>query len=211
MLENFLFKKHLEDDENVSMIVHKYWGIGAQALFWPALFFVGGCVFLAAAPQRLTLLVVSLWSLFVIVWGIRNFLDYYLDAWIVTDQGIIALEWFGWFHRQSSRILYSDLQGVSYEISGIIGTLSRYGTLSVEKISTGAKLSLPFVRHPKHVESLILKNMEEYLLKKNLKNAKHVQDLLTEFVAQKMQLEEATNENEKRKPSRRSPMTSRRI
>ena len=211
MFDRFLFHKHLEEEESVSKIVHQYWVIGARMLFWPVLFFIAGCVFLAAAPQRLTLIVVALWSIAMIVWGIRNFLDYYLDAWIVTDQGVIALEWLGFFHRQSSRILYSDIQGVSYEIHGIIGTLSRYGTLSIEKISTGATLSLAYVQHPRSIESLILKNMEEYLYKKNLKNAKHVQNLLSEFVAEKMQLQETMKESDKKKPNRRSPLTSRRV
>jgi len=110
------------------------------------------------------------------------------DVWIITDQGVIALAWEGWFHRTSMRTLYSDIQGVSYEINGIMGTLNGYGTLSMEKISTGGKVSLSHVRYPRKIQALILQNMESYLHKKNLKNAKHVQDLLAEFVAEKIQL-----------------------
>ncbi|MEK7218490.1 MAG: hypothetical protein AAB728_03420 [Patescibacteria group bacterium] len=190
MLDDFLFKKHLEDDETVSMIVHKYWGVASQSLFWPSIAFIAGWAFLAVAPVKLVLYMVLPWSVFSAVWFLRSFLDYYLDVWIITDQGIIALRWEGWFHRTSNRILYSDIQGVGYEIKGIMGTLNRCGTLKMEKISTGGAVSIEQVRYPKKIEALILRNMEEYLHGKNMKNAKHVQDLLAEFVAEKIQLRE---------------------
>lgn len=123
------------------------------------------------------------------LWWIRNFFDYFLDAWIVTDQGIIDLEWLGLFHRKSARLLYSDMQGVSNEVNGIGGTLFRYGTLTVEKISTGAGISLPHVQNPRQVETIILRSMEEYMMKKNLKNAKHVQEVLATVIAEQYQLQ----------------------
>lgn len=207
MLDDFLFKKHLEDDETVSQIVHQYWTVGLQYLFWPSIAFLAGWLFLAVAPSRLVLIFVSCWTLFTLIWWARSFLDYYLDAWVITDHGIIALEWMGWFHRQSTRILYSDIQGVSYEIKGIVATLSRMGTLSIEKISTGASVSIENVRDPKRIEVLVLRNMEAYLHAKNLKNATHVQELLSEFVAEKYQLQKSVKKDSKP----RSSMTSRRV
>jgi hypothetical protein len=131
-----------------------------------------------------------------LVWWLRNFFDYYLDAWIVTDMGIIDVEWHGWFHRQSSRILYSDIQGVSYEIQGVLNTLLRYGTIGVEKISTGSVISLDNVPNPRKVEGLILKNMEGYLHTKNLKDSTHVQEILAGIVAREMQLQDFDEEED---------------
>lgn len=187
-LDTFLFGKHLEDDEAVSQIVHRYWGVATQTLFWPTILFLLGVASMIIAPVGLVLTIMGGWCVFAAVWWVRRFLDYYLDVWIVTDHGVIALEWKGWFHRQSARILYSDIQGVSYEVKGLLETLNRVGTVTIEKISTGGTFALPSVRYPKRVETLILNNMEEYLHRKNLKNAKHVQDLLAEFVAEKVQI-----------------------
>ena len=132
-------------------------------------------------------------SIAALIVAARNFFDYYLDAWIITDQGIIDLEWHGWFHRQSSRVLYSDIQGVSYEVQGLMGTMLRYGTVSVEKISTGTAISLSSVENPRKIETLILKNMEAYLHSKNLKDSKHVQELLTNFVTNQVQIDAIKN------------------
>ncbi len=121
------------------------------------------------------------------VWCLRTFFDYYLDAWVVTTNGIIDIEWHGWFHRQSARVLYSDVQGASYEVKGVWQTVLNVGTISIEKISTGSAISMTHVKNPRRVEGAILQNMEEYLHKKNLKDAKTVQDILTTVVAREMQ------------------------
>jgi len=190
MFDSWLFAKHLEEDENVIRIVHKHWLLMIRALFWPVLCLLIGWFFLYAAPTKIVFAVITATSLYCLLWFLRSFFDYYLDVWIITDQGVIDLNWQGWFHRQSTRVLYSDIQGVSYEIAGMFGTLFQYGTLTMEKISTGATVSLSHVHKPKNVEMTILRNMENYLHGKNLKNAKHVQELLAHLVSEKIQLDD---------------------
>ena len=190
-LDHLLFRRHLDDDEEVIAVIHKHWLLGVRALLWPTVSFVLSWVLLYYVPFIVMFYGVSLWSVLSIVWWLRNFFDYYLDAWIITDQGVIDLEWHGWFHRASSRILYSDIQGVSYEIFGILGTLLRFGELSIEKISTGDTVSLEYVKDPRKVEAWILKNMEQYLHSKNIKDARRVQELLAEIVTTHIQLDDA--------------------
>ena len=190
MLSAWLFRKHLEEDEHLVRAVHKHWFLGVRALLWPTVFFLVSWGFLSRVPTRPVFLLVSLASVIVVVWWLRNFFDYFLDAWIITDHGIIDVEWHGWFHRESARILYSDIQGVSYEVKGILGTLFCVGTVSVEKISTGAAVALESVQNPRSVESTILACMESYLQTKNLKDGKHVQELLSQLLARQMQLHE---------------------
>lgn len=190
MLNAILFRSHLESDETLVRVVHKHWLLGMRALFWPTLF-LGISVWLVTLNQaRGFLIFVGFWDCIFLIWWLRNFFDYFLDAWIISDHGIVDVAWHGWFHRQSTRVLFSDLQGVSYEIKGVIGTMLRYGTLSMEKISTGTSISLEYVRHPKQVEVLILKTMEAYLHSKNMKDAKQVQELLSALVAERIQLHE---------------------
>ncbi len=188
--------KHLEDDETLVRVVHKHWLIGLKALFWPTVLLLGLWFLYANTQTRAMLTISTVLSLVLVLWWLRTFFDYYLDAWLITDQGIIDIAWFGWFHRQSTRVLYSDLQGVSYEINGVFGTLLRYGTLSVEKISTGTEVSLDYVSRPKQVELLILRQMEGYLHTKNLKDAKHVQEVLAKIVAHQIQENELSEESE---------------
>jgi len=196
VLNKFLFNKHLEADETLVRVVHKHWFLGIRSLFWPTLFFIGSIGLLTLVHTRGLYIVVSVLAVVMMVWWLRNFFDYYLDAWIITDHGIIDVEWFGWFHRQSTRVLYSDLEGISYEIKGIFGTLLRYGTLTIEKISTGSAVTLEYVSRPNKVEMLVLKYMETYVHSKNLKDSKQVQQLLATIVAEHIQMQQFKKDDE---------------
>jgi hypothetical protein len=188
-----MFRRHLDDEETLVIVVHKHWLLGCKILFWPSIL-VGLCIgMLAMQPAQPLFLLIAAVMIVLLVWWLRRFFDYFLDAWIITDTGIIDIAWHGWFHRESTRVLYSDLQGVSYEIHGVWGTLLRSGTISVEKISTGSKFSLECVRNPRRVEALILRKMEEYLHSKNLKNAKHVQEILAQIVVDRVQLNDISS------------------
>lgn len=187
MLDTFFFLKHLETDEKLLLIVHRYWGKAMNSLLTPSILLLCGWGILIAAPVQLVWILVGSSTLLCGVWWLHRFMDYYLDVWLITNHGVIDLQWKGWFHRQSTRILYSDIEGVKYEIKGIANTLMRTGTISLEKVSTGSSITLSDVQKPRGVQMFILKQMEDYMHTKNLKNAKHVQDLLSEFVAEKMQ------------------------
>jgi hypothetical protein len=195
-LDGPLFKRHIEEDESVIAVVHRHWLMGVHALFWPTIACVAGVALLIAAPFRSVAIGVGIWSACVLGWWLRNFFDYFLDAWILTDQGIIDVAWHGWFHRESSRVLYSDIQGVSYEINGMLPTLMRYGTISVEKISTGSAISMETVSQPRKVEAKILAQMETYLHSKNLKDAKQVQELLSVVLSRELQMRELEGDEE---------------
>ncbi len=189
MLQKTFFHRHLEEDETVSLVVHKHWLLGIKGLFWPTALLLLPWGLLALSHTKAVVYILLATSALCALWWLRNFFDYYLDAWIISDQAIIALQWKGWFHRESSRILFSDVHGISYEIHGIVGTVFRYGTVALEKISTGDAITIHNVAHPRSVEATILKNMEAYLHTKNMKNEKHVQEILAGCVAEHLQKE----------------------
>lgn len=187
MLNRAFFGQHLGEDEELVRVVHKHWLVGLKVLFWPSLVAavcIGGMYLTVAS--RGVFLGLSIATCISLIWWLRNFFDYFLDAWIVTNEGVIDVAWHGWFHRESARILYSDINGVSYEIHGVLPTLLRYGTISIEKISNGASISLDYVKRPKKVEADILRLMEAYLHHKNLKDSKQVHELLAAMVAEQI-------------------------
>ncbi len=191
MLQQFFFGKHLDDDEQIIIVVQKNWFCGVRVLYIPTLVFFALWSILYFVRKLSILYGLSLASVGILIWWIRNFLDYYLDAWIVTNMGVIVIQWHGWFHRSSSRILYSDIQGIGYDIHGILGTVFQTGTVSIEKISTGSAISMESVYKPKRIEIAVLEAMEAYMLQKNLRDATTVQNILTELVTSTLQKQHA--------------------
>jgi hypothetical protein len=191
VLNDFFFRRHLDEDEEILTVVHKHWLIGFKFLWLPTLIFIAVWSVLYFVRTEYVIYGIALGAGGVGIWWIRNFMDYYLDAWIITTKGVIDLEWHGWFHRKSARVLYSDVQGIGYEINGIWGTLFGYGEMALEKISTGTSINMPYVSRPRRIESVVLQAMESYMLQKNLKDAKTVQGILAEFVASSLQKQSA--------------------
>lgn len=191
VLSRYFFHRHLDEEETILLVVQKHWLLGLRALWLPTLVFLA--VWSVPLFFRITNVVygAAIAALAVAIWWIRNFLDYYLDAWLVTNKGVIDLAWHGWFHRSSTRVLYSDVEGVGYEIKGIAGTLLNFGEMQLEKISTGTAITMPFVHTPKRVEATILEAMEAYVLKKNLRDATTVKTILAEIVASTLQAKTA--------------------
>ena len=189
MLER-LFGRHLEEDEPLYLVVHRHWIWGVQELAAPALAIFGTWAFLYLAPVPVIGVVVLLLDIFLSVWLLRNFFDYFLDAWLITDRSVIDVAWHGWFHRQSTRIDYSAMEGVSYEIKGVLGTVLKYGTVTIEKVGTGSLVSMNHVKNPRDIESTILLCQEACLRTKNMKDSSAVQDLIAEIVAERMHLRE---------------------
>lgn len=190
MLER-LFKRHLEEDEPLYRVVHKHWIFFVPALTLPAAALIGTWILLYAFPILPALYVLLVADVVICLWGWRNFLDQFLDAWLITDRSVIDVAWHGWFHRQSTRIDYSGIEGVSCEIKGVLGTLFRFGTVTIEKVGTGTMVSMGNIPHPRDVESAVLLHQEACLHTKNLKDSKAVQDLLSELVAERMNLQGA--------------------
>lgn len=187
MLNTFFFTQHLDDEEEIQMVVHKHWLLGIQSLWLPTLVFLAVWSLLYFSHTPYVVYGISASACGVAIWWIRNFMDYYLDAWIITNKGVVDLSWHGWFHRSSTRVLYSDIQGLQYEVKGVLGTILGYGEISLEKISTGNTMSMEYVKCPRRVEAMVLQCMEAYMHKKNLKDATTVQSILAEFVASTMQ------------------------
>jgi hypothetical protein len=189
VLNQWFFRRHLDDDEKILLVVHKHWLWGIRALLWPTLAVVADLALWYLLKSRAwSLTVFGVLGFVAVLWWLRSFYDYFLDAWIITNEGVIDVDWHGFFHRESSRVLYSDIQGVSYEIKGIVATLLRVGTMEIEKISTGGSIKLERVARLKKVEGTILKSMEHYMHKKNMRDASQVKDLLATLVAEQINM-----------------------
>jgi hypothetical protein len=189
-----LFIRHLEDDEPLYIAVHKHWVVGVRHLLLPGSALLASWTLLYFAPITPVAYAVLVLDTPLALWTFRNFLNYFLDAWLITDRSVIDVEWHGFLHRTSTRIDYSSIEGVSYEIKGVLGTMFRYGTVTIERVGTGALVSIRDVKKPRDVESAILACQDACIRTKNMKDSAAVKDIIAEIVAERMYLKEKEEE-----------------
>lgn len=70
--------------------------------------------------------------LFVFVFALTQFYDYYLDVWVVTNERIIDIQLKGLFARTTSEARLYRVQDVTAQMKGIGATIFDYGTVSVQ-------------------------------------------------------------------------------
>ncbi len=73
-----------------------------------------------------------IWWLMLLFMFFIEWLDYWLDAWIITDQRIIDIEQKGLFRREVSEFVLARVQDVTIETIGFIGTLLKFGNIRIQ-------------------------------------------------------------------------------
>lgn len=137
---NFPNKK---PDEHVLMFLRRHWLVplklvlGAIVLaIVPPIFYIIMYNFtdLLGGEMTNTLLVLltSAYYLFAILYSFSNFIDYYLDVWVVTNQRIIDIEQKGLFARVISEEEIDRVINITSETKGFWATVLNYGNVYIE-------------------------------------------------------------------------------
>ncbi len=98
-----------------------------------------------------SIIAMFLWLIFFVLW-----IDYYFDAWIITDRRIVDIEQQGLFRRNVSELEHSKIQDVTTEIHGILPTILKYGFVYVQTAGKKGRFVFKEVPHPMFVRKLIV-------------------------------------------------------
>ncbi len=104
----------------------------------------------------LIILGASAYYLFLWVFFVFTFIDYYLDVWIITSERIIDIEQRGFFSRVISEHKLSKIQDVTSEVHAFLPTILQYGTCFVQTAGTVQRFTFEQVSHPDKIRNLII-------------------------------------------------------
>lgn len=109
-------------------------------------------------PVRSTLFVlgVSIFFLFSWLFLFQNYLDYYLDMWIVTNRRVLDIEQHGLFARTVAELRLDRVQDVTAEVNGFFKTLFDYGVVYVQTAGEKERFTFEDVPHPNQIAKIIL-------------------------------------------------------
>lgn len=107
--------------------------------------------------------------------------QWYLDAWVVTNMGVIDQEWNSVFDKSTTRIDYGNIEGITSEIKGFWPTILRFGTIQIEHMS-GQPIVLEGVSNPRKLERFIQTQQQLYVRQQNFSDQAKLKDLLTSLV-----------------------------
>jgi uncharacterized membrane protein YdbT with pleckstrin-like domain len=101
-------------------------------------------------------LFISIYYLGIWIFFFSQFMDYYLDISIVTNDRILDIEQKGLFGRSISELDMTRVQDVHSEIKGIIPTMLNYGKVEVQTAASEENFHFEQVPNPHMVRQRIL-------------------------------------------------------
>lgn len=102
----------------------------------------------------------SAWYLFTLLLLFTNFVDFFLDIWIVTNERILDIEQKGLFARVINEARLYRVQNVRIKIEGIAPTLFHFGDLIIETAGETGRLVFDNIPDPNTVARRIMELVE---------------------------------------------------
>src|SRR3990167_5983038 len=93
----------------------------------------------------------SIFYLFTWLLVYHDWVDYYLDVWIITNERILDIEQHGLFSRVISELAIENVQEVRNTVKGFLATFLKYGDVHVQ--SSSAEKTVIFSGIPDPVET----------------------------------------------------------
>lgn len=155
--------------EKIMLTLRRHWFVLFLLIMQTLLFIAIPIVFyiflIIEAPEiirgdltkPLLILGTSIYYLFIWMFLFNNFIDYYLDIWIVTTDRIINIEQRNLFHRTISEKNLDRMQDITSEVTGILPTFLNYGTIYIQTAGTTERFVFKEVPNAPEVTQQILR------------------------------------------------------
>jgi len=115
------------------------------------------------ASYPILVLFASLYYLSIYLFFYSQFIDFYLDLWIVTNDRIVDIEQHGLFSRTTSELDLYRIQDVTVNVSGFFPTIFKYGNLTIKTASSNSDIVFRNIPNPNQVRQGLIQLSEEDL------------------------------------------------
>jgi uncharacterized membrane protein YdbT with pleckstrin-like domain len=106
-------------------------------------------------------LIASAYYFWVWLFLFSNFIDYYLDAWVITNDRILNIEQAGLFNRTVSELDLLNIQDITSEVRGVLPFLFGYGNVFVQTAAEQGRFVFEQIPKPEEVRKRLLILVEE--------------------------------------------------
>lgn len=97
---------------------------------------------------------------FALVLFLTNFVDYYLDVWIVTNERVLDIHQKGLFNRTVAETRFYRVQDVTVEVKGFLPTMFHYGNIYIQTAGETGRFTFLQVPEPYKIAQKIMELVE---------------------------------------------------
>ncbi|MEK9157348.1 MAG: PH domain-containing protein [Patescibacteria group bacterium] len=150
--------------EQVILLLHRHWIDVLRIFMFTTLLiiiplFVGGTLVFVNAPilshavfGPILLSLLGAYLLIVLSVTLTEITDYWLDVWIVTNERIINSEQHGLFNRVVSEVHLNQIQDITSEQRGLLGTFLTFGNVYAQTAAERERFTFKNIDNPDTVK-----------------------------------------------------------
>lgn len=180
MIDRILFRDLMDEGEHIVYVAHVH-----PFIVYPTLFkILFGGILMPAFGYLLFPLMPGFWM----AWGILGamlmcyrLLQWYMDAWVITNMAVINHEWNSPFDKTTNRIEYGNIESISNEIRGFWATIFRFGNLRIDYVSSNP-IILGNVARPQRIERIIMEHQAKFVENQTMDDHAKLKELLTTLI-----------------------------
>jgi membrane protein YdbS with pleckstrin-like domain len=109
----------------------------------------------------ISILAGSIYYLSILLFFYAQFITYYLDVWVVTNDRIIDVEQLGLFSRTISEVDLFRIQDVTSDIHGVFATFFNYGNVAIKTASVNVNIVAKNVPHANKIREDLIRLAHE--------------------------------------------------
>lgn len=155
-----------EKDEKTLLVLRRFWPVFFRfllfILFLLALPFVVYLMVLNFTPEFLETkffqilgLFFGLYWLFILLYALISWINYYFDVWVITNRRVINIEQVSLFERVTSETRLERIQDVTVEVRGFLPSVFHFGNVYIQTAGERPRFTFEQIRHPYRVRKLI--------------------------------------------------------
>ncbi|MFA5128241.1 MAG: PH domain-containing protein [Patescibacteria group bacterium] len=103
----------------------------------------------------------SIYYIGALIFFFTNFVDFYLDLLVVTNDRLVDMEQNGLFSRTVAEVDLYQIQDVTSEIKGVFATLFNYGDMTIQTAGSVPKFIVHNIKDPHHLRIELMDLAEE--------------------------------------------------
>lgn len=158
------------EEEKIVLLLRKHWltnlpwlMIAFVLIFAPPLVFPAAVSrgFLPFLPANFILILGLFWLLFSFGFVLVNFIVWYFNVYIVTNERIIDVDFYHLLYKKLSSTRINNIQDITYHLGGVARAIFDFGDVLIQTAGTQANFEFEAVPHPEAVVRKINQLMKE--------------------------------------------------
>lgn len=149
-----------ERKEKIVLMVRKHPVTNVPWLFVTVVFLLLPRLFvflpvIAQLPSEYRLVLSMVWYLIVIAYVLENFLDWFYDVNIITDERVVDIDFHNLIYKQVSDAKLDKIQDITYNQGGVARTLFNYGDVFIQTAAEVPAFEFLAVPRPDRIVAIL--------------------------------------------------------